>query len=76
MQLGKVTLKDSVYVAVEPVTGAPIAMRGATPKLVARDRLHLATIVPATPERLQKLAAKASIKLAGIPHEIQRVDAL
>lgn len=67
-------LKGSVYVMVEPTTGAYIAMRGEKPKLTRQ--LHLATLAPASPECLNELAALASSKLAGIPRELVRVDAL
>lgn len=70
---GKVQLKDSVYALKEPVTGAYIALRGTTPHLVTE--VHLATLAPATPECLGCLAALASRKLAGTPHELVRVDA-
>lgn len=67
-------LKGSVYVMQEPTTGAYIAMRGEQPTLTAE--LHLATLAPADrPECLNKLLARASVKLQGIPHELARVDA-
>lgn len=68
----KVTLTAPVYALEEPVTGQYIAARGATPKLVP---LHLATICPVRPECFNALARTASQKLAGIPHEIVRVEA-
>lgn len=71
----RVTLKDSVYVAVEPVTETYIAMQsGELPKLVTE--IHLATTAPATPECFAEFAALMSRRLAGIPHELVRVDAL
>jgi hypothetical protein len=69
-----VVLKEPVYVMQEPTLGTYIAMRGAQPR--ATTELHLATIVPATPDCLAALQALASRKLAGIPHELTRVDAL
>lgn len=68
---GKVELKAPVYALQEPVTGAYIALRGAQPKLE-----HLATIAPATAECLVCLQGLATMKLAGTPHEIVRVDRL
>lgn len=71
----KVALKGSVYVAVEPTTQAYIAMKsGEQPRLVTK--LHLATLAPDTPACFAELAALASVRLAGIPHELVRVDAL
>lgn len=71
----RVTLEGSVYVTVEPTTGAYIAMQsGEQPQLVTE--IHRATLAPATPECLACLAALASKRLAGIPHELVRVDAL
>lgn len=66
-------LKDSVYALQEPTTGEYIAIRGEQPKLVP---LHLATTAPVTPQCLGELAQLASQKLAGIPHELVRVDRL
>lgn len=62
------TLKDSVYVAAEPVTGAYIDMRAAGPRLAP---LPLATLS----FTLDPLARLACERLHGIPHEIVRVDA-
>lgn len=70
---GKVSLKDSVYALQEPTTGEYIALRGEQPKLVP---LHLATTAPATAECFGALVQLASEKLAGIPHELVRVEAL
>lgn len=70
---GAVSLKDSVYALQEPTTGSYIALRGEHPKLAP---LHLATIAPVTEECLDELTQLASVKLAGIPHELVRVDAL
>lgn len=70
----KIHLKSPVYVMQEPVLGTYIAMRGDRPHATAS--LHLATVVPATPECLGKLQALASRKLGGIPHELARVDSL
>ena len=62
------TLKDSVYVAVEPVTGGYIDMRKAGPRLA---QLPFATLC----FELDPIARCAAERLAGIPHEIVRVDA-
>ena len=62
------TLKDSVYVAVEPVTGGYIDIRKAGPRL---RPLPLATLS----FELDPLARLASEHLHGTPHEIIRVDA-
>lgn len=70
----KIHLKQSVYAMQEPVLGTYIAMRGAQPR--ATTEIHLATVVPATAECLAKLQSLASRKLAGVPHELVRVDAL
>lgn len=71
-QQRKVRLKDSVYALQEPSTGAYIALRGEQPKLAP---LHLATLAPVTEQCLDELTQLASRKLAGIPHELVRVDA-
>ena len=62
------TLKDSVYVAQEPITGAYIDLRKTGPQL---RPLPLATLC----FTLDPLAERALERLAGIPHEIVRVDA-
>ncbi len=68
----QIRLKASVYALVEPTLGAYLSVRGAEPRLAP---LHLATIAPATEECRECLARLASSKLAGIPHELVRVDA-
>lgn len=62
------TLKDSVYVAVEPVTGGYIDMRSSGPRLA---QLPFATLC----FTLDPIARRAAARLKGIPHEIVRVDA-
>lgn len=71
---GRVQLKAPVYALKDPETGAYIALRGEQPKLARA--LHLATICPATPGCLIKLQTLASRRLAGVPHELERVDRL
>ncbi len=66
-------LKQSVYALQEPTLGSYIALRGPAPKLTP---LHLATICPATEACREELARLASVRLAGIPHELVRVDAV
>lgn len=62
------TLKDSVYVAIEPITGGYIDIRKAGPRLAP---LPFATLC----FTLDPIAQRALERLAGIPHEIIRVDA-
>jgi hypothetical protein len=69
-----VTLKHPVYALHEPVLGAYIAARDENkpPRLAP---LHLATLAPVNAECREKLVQLASRRLAGVPHEIVRVDA-
>jgi len=74
MQYGQIRLKAPVYAMQEPTVGAYIALRGERPRL--EQSIHLATIVPATPDGLVELQSLATRKLAGMPHELVRIDRL
>lgn len=76
MRRSRVTLKTSVYVLREPVSQAYIAIGEGSkrPRLVTE--IHRASLAPATPECLARLAERASARLEGVPYELERVDAL
>lgn len=62
------TLKDSVYVAVEPVSGACI-------EIPARAEPRLAPLPFATLSRSFRPLAERCARLHNVDHEIVRVDA-
>lgn len=70
-QPGKARLKRSVYVWTEPTTGAYVALRGETPRVV--EALHLATLFPACERGLVAMAAAAA-RHPGAMIELLRVD--
>lgn len=74
MHQQRVVLKQPVYVLREPNVPAYIALRGDKPRL--ERHLHLATIVPATPECRAELTELAVQKLKGVTYELERVDSL
>lgn len=69
-------LKQSVRALQDPATEQYFALadEAARPRLT---ELHLATLAPADrPECLDRLITLASRRLAGVPYELVRVDAL
>lgn len=68
-------LKQSVWALREPETQQYIAFSNEhRPPVLAP--LHLATLAPDRPECLAEFQQLASRRLAGVPYELERVDAL
>lgn len=68
-------LKQSVWALKEPDTQQYIAFgdEHRQPKLAP---LHLATVAPDRPECLAELQRLASVRLAGVRYDLERIDAL
>lgn len=68
-------LKDSAWVLKDPATDEYIAFanEARSPHLAP---LHLATVARDTPEQLSAFKQLASRRLAGVPYELIRIDAL
>jgi hypothetical protein len=65
-------LKDSVYAIEEPNLGLYFRLAVPLPKI---GPLRLASLAPATPSGRRDLVVRAAAPLAGMPHELVRVDA-
>ena len=65
-------LKDSVYAVEEPNLGLYFRLTTPRPQV---GPLRLASLAPATPPGRADLVSRAAVPLAGMPHELVRIDA-